>query len=229
MPGTPGGAAALRRQEQSAADRAENQGLGRKRKRDPFDADRRRQEREDTPVTIGGVTFKRRRKVWTVTRLMRTITREQEAAVARATRLQARTAELEAEQIEAAAKGETGREEELERTIVELVAKADESREEGEVLTFRLIALLLVPPDVASDAAEDPLSTAAEALELDGVGPMAFRAAFGPVEDVEDAMPAVEFLQGELDDEDAIDVARELAGEVEPDPQMTPSSETGST
>lgn len=208
-------AGALAARQQSQADKARDQDLARRR-RDPFDADARRQQREDTPVVVGGISFKRRRKVWDVTRLMREIARDQETAIARSTRLIARTAELESEQIEAAAKGETDREEELETTIAELLKKSDEGRSRGELMTFRLIALLLVPPDApAGDDAVDEL------LEL--------RGAFGPVEDEAAAMPAVEFLAGELDEEDAIDLARELTGQIEPDPQMTPSSETGST
>lgn len=208
MPGTPG---AIAQRQQSAADRSANTNLGKR--RDPFDADARRKAREDTPVVIAGLSFKRRRKDWNVTRAMRRLMREQESAVARATRLQARTAELEAEQIEAAAKGETDREEELERTIVELVGNADTSRELAELQTFRLLALLLVAPDG----------------EGDDVPPRPAVAGFGPVEDAEDAQPALDLLLAELDAEDAFDLAQELSGEGEPDPQMTPSSETGSS
>lgn len=212
MAGTPG---AIASRQQSADDRAANQdhAAGRPRAK-PFDADARRKTREDTPVVVAGLTFKRRRKAWAVTRAMRALMREQEAAVARATRVTARTAELEAEQIEAAAKGESEREEELERTIVGLVKSSDASREEAELATYRLIALLLVPPP-----AEDS----------DDVPPRPAVAGFGPVDDPSDAQPALELLLNELDAEDAFDLAQELSGEAEPDPQKTPSSETGLT
>lgn len=175
------------------------------RKAQAFDAGARDSERQDTPAVIAGHTFKRRRKAWKVSRLMRTITRDQETAVALSHRIRVRVAELETEQLEAAAEGKDELEGELEGKIQALITRGDEATEAAELVTYRLLALLLVP---------------AEDAELEG---------FGPVEDPSDADPAIHLLQEELDVEDAADLARELTGSVEPDPQETPSSETGST
>jgi hypothetical protein len=176
-----------------------------------FDADARRDDRESTPVKIEGVEFTRRRKEWATSRAMRLTMRDQEREVALANRVRVRVAELETEQIEAAAKGETDREAELEAQIGELVDRADAATEAAELVTYRLLALLLRPPADAN---------------LEG---------FGPVPDDDDrdqgdyAQAAVRWLQPALDVEDAADLARELTGSREPDPQTTPSSESGSS
>lgn len=180
-----------------------------------FNADERGAKREATPATIGGVTFSRRRKDWSVSRLMRQTMRDQEKAVAFSNRAHGRVAELEVAQAEAAREGDTEEEDKLEARIDELVAKADEATEEAETVTYRLLALLLVPPAEVDDDAELPAA---------GFGPDAVTESRES-----DVMDAVEWLQPRLDVEDAADLARELTGSREPDPQTTPSSETGST
>lgn len=180
-----------------------------------FDADARRSAREGTTVTIEGVAFRRRRKDWSVSRAMRRLMREQESAVALGNRLRIRVSELEAEQVEHAAKGEDDDVARLEGQISDLVDRGDDSTEDAELVTYRLLALLLVPPD---EGTPDDFPT-------DGWGPSEDG---GPL-DADDAMPAVEFLQPALDVEDAADVARELTGSREPDPPTTPSSESGSS
>jgi hypothetical protein len=187
------------------------------RQAEAFDADARRAARETSPVTIEGVSFRRRRKDWGVTRLMRSLSRQQQDALSLVTRLRVRTSELEAEQIEAASKGEDRLEAELETTIRDLMTRADEATEDGEIITYRLLALLLVAPDDV----EVPVEVDGERVDAAG--------AFGPVEDEADAEPAIAFLQPALDVEDAADLARELTGSAEPDPPATPSSETGSS
>jgi seryl-tRNA synthetase len=191
---------------QRARDRAADEG---------FNADERGAKREATPATIGGVRFSRRRKDWRVSRLMRQTMRAQEKAVAFSNRAHGRVAELEVAQAEAARDGDTAEEAKLEERIDELVDKADEATEEAETVTYRLLALLLVPPAEVDDDVE---------LPADGFGPDAV--ADSREADVQDA---VEWLQPRLDVEDAADLARDLTGSREPDPQPTPSSETGST
>ena len=171
-----------------------------------FNADERSATRQATPVTIGGRAFRRLKKDWDVTRVMRRLMRLQESAIAKSGRLGRRIAELEAEQVEAAANGEDVREEELEQKIAELVTASDEATEDAELVTYRLIALLLEP--TGEDAP----------------------AGFGVTDvDSEEWVPAVEFLQPELDVEDAAGLARELTGSQDQDPQPTPSSGSGST
>lgn len=180
-----------------------------------FDADARRAEREGATATIEGVVFRRRRKDWGVSRGMRRLMREQESAVALGNRLRVRVSELEAEQVEAAAKGEDETVETLEGQITELVDRSDDATEDAELVAYRLLALLLVPPDEGTP----------EGFPADGWGP---DEEGGPLA-AEDAMPAVEFLQPALDVEDAAALARELTGSQEPDPPTTPSSESGSS
>lgn len=177
--------------------------------RDSFDADARTKARESTPVVIAGRTFLRARKDWAISRAMRQIMREQEKDVALSTRLRLRCGELEAEQAEAATQGNDDREAELETQIDELVRKADEATENAELVSYRLLALLLVP---------QPYGEAEDVLE-----------GFGPVEDPAEAEPAIAYLQPAMDVEDAADLARELTGSQEPDPPETPSSESGSS
>jgi hypothetical protein len=184
-----------------------------------YDADAKAKLREDTPVTIGGHEFRRRRKTWKVSRRMRELSRDQERNVALGERIRHRIAELETEQTEAATAGDTQREEDLEEQIEALVAKADEGTEVAETATYRLLALLLIPPLRSAGDGQAP------ALE-----------GFGVLDDDElrDDTPAVEFLQVELDTEDALGILVDLgvaqggaAGE--PDPQTTPSSGSSST
>lgn len=181
------------------------------RERQPYNADDRAKARENTPAVVGGLSFTRRRKDWKTSRAMRQQMREQENAVARGNRIRARIAELEVEQIEAAAAGEDEREAELEVLVQELVTKSDEATEAAELVTYRLLCLLLVPP-------------------TPGEGEDAWRG-FGPAEADEAAVEGgpVEHFQEELDVEEAVGLARELTGSVEPDPPMTPSSENGSS
>lgn len=172
-----------------------------------FDADARRSEREGTTVTIEGHTFRRRRKDWSVSRAMRKLMREQESAVALGNRLRVRVSELEAEQVEAAAKGEDDTVENLEGQIDDLITRADEATEDAELVTYRLLALLLSPP---------------EGDELDAD-------AWGPADDdvpltAGEAESAVRFLQPALDVEDAASLAQELTGSREPDPQTATAS-----
>lgn len=183
-----------------------------------FDADQRTKTREETPVVIGGVTFNRRRKVWIVSRAMRQMMREQESALAKSNRIRARVSELELEQLEAAAEGKSDVEGELEDKIRALIAQADEETEVAELVSYRLLALLLIPTGKRLDP-----STGVE-HELEGFGSP-------PAEEdpVAYAMPAVEFMQPELDVEDAAGLTEELTGSREPDPQGTPSSGSGSS
>lgn len=177
-----------------------------------FDADARTAAREGTVVRIAGATFTRRRKDWQISRAMRQAMRSQEKQVALANRIASRIAELETEQAEAAVDGNDERELELEGKIDDLVNRADDAREEAELVTYRLLALLLIPP---AKYGEDE-------RELRGFGPDA-------LEDEDAVDAAIAFLQPALDVEDAAALARELTGSDEPDPQTTPSSETGST
>jgi hypothetical protein len=183
-----------------------------------YDADAKATEREDAPVTIGGHEFRRRRKTWKVSRRMRLLSRDQERNVALGQRLRLRIAELEAEQAEAATSGEEEREAELEEQIEALVAKADDGTEVAETATYRLLALLLIAP-----------------LKAVGDGQEPALAGFGVMDDeLEDDEPAIEFLQAELDTEDALGILVDLGvaqpgdGD-EPDPQPTPSSGSSST
>lgn len=180
----------------------------------PFDADSRRTERETATVKIEGVTFTRRRKDWSTTRAQRKVSRVQESAIALSARLRVRIAELEAEQVEEAAKGNDEAVATLEDQLDELVTKADDAIEDAELVTYRLLALLLRPPTPADG--ED---------ELAGFGPDADN----PEEprSIEDAEPALDFLKDALDVEDAAALARELTGSAEADPPTVPSTETG--
>lgn len=196
-----------------------------------YDADAKASAREATPVDIGGVSLRRRRKTWDVSRRLRFLGREQERYVAVGSRLRARIAELEAEQIEEASKGNVELEESLEDQIQALVDKADDGTEVAETATYRILALLLVPPAVSPVAAaklgeegDDGPPVKAEALEAD------VAAGFGVLDD-EDGTDelAVAWLQGELDTEDAVGIAQELTGSTDPDPQTDPSSATGSS
>jgi hypothetical protein len=174
-----------------------------------FDADQRTHDRENTPVIIDGRTFLRARKDWATSRAMRSIMREQEKNVALANRLRIRVGELEVEQAEAATEADDDRELELEGKIDELVRKADDATEAAEIVSYRLLALLLIPQAYGEDEEVLP--------------------GFGPVEDPEEAAPAIAFLQPALDVEDAANLANELTGSSEPDPPETPSSESGSS
>lgn len=180
--------------------------------RETFDADERTKTRESTPVKIAGVTFTRRRKDWAVSRLMRMTMRDQEKLVARSSRLRNRIGELEAKQVEAAIDGDDTLEAELEQRIDDLVKAGDDATEAAEVVTYRLLALLLVPPDGGYGEHNTPL-----------VG-------FGPdeAENEGNVEQAIAFLQPALDVEDAAALAAELSGSREADPTTTNSSETGS-
>lgn len=178
-----------------------------------FDADARTAAREGTTVKIAGAKFTRRRKDWTISRAMRQAMRAQEKHLALANRVASRVAELEVEQAEAASDGNDEREAELESRIDELVKRADDAREAAELVSYRLLALLLVPPENGYGEDNTPLV---------GFGPDA-------LEDEDAVDQALAFLQPTLDVEDAGALARELTGSVEPDPQTTPSSETGSS
>lgn len=167
---------------------------------DKFDADARAAERMTKPVVIAGVTYKRRKKDWDTSRLMRKIMRAQEGHVARSTRLRRRIAELEVEQMEAAGEGATDREADLEGKIEELITQADESTEEAELASYKLVRALL------TDEQGEPL------VDADGE-PLA----------ADDDLVAV--LQSTMDVEDVAALARELSGSVEPDPQTTTSSD----
>lgn len=180
------------------------------RQAEAFNADERATTRESTAVVIGGVTFRRRRKAWSVSRAMRQAMRDQEKAVALSNRIRTRVAEHEVKQIEAAQEGNDELEAELEGKIEDLITKADEATETAEVATYRLLALLLIPQLADGDDAQAPMS---------GWGP----------DGVEDAELAIAFLQDELDVEDAAGLAQELTGSAEPDPPETPSSGNGST
>lgn len=184
-----------------------------------FNADERSGRRHGTPVVIGDVTFKRTVKVWNINLAMRRAMRDQETAVARSERIRARVTELEVEQIVAAQKGDTDREEELETEIVALVAKADESSVVAEIVSYRLLALLLEPPQKV----EQTEGGAATTVPHDDLG------GFGLIDDPQDAAPAIAWLQKHIDIEDATALAEELSGSVPPDPPTTSSSETGST
>lgn len=175
-----------------------------------FNADERAQTRENTPVTIGGVEFTRRRKDWAVSRLMRKAMRDQEKAVALNARLRSRIVEHEVNQAEAARDGNDELETELEAKIEDLVERGDAATEAAELVTYRLLALLLKPP--------------ADRDDLDGWGPEPILE-HGP----EASDPAVAFLQPALDVEDAAALAGELTGSDEPDPPTTTSSEDGSS
>lgn len=190
-----------------------------------FDADARTEKREGTPVKAGGLTFTRRKKDWSVSRAMRQVMRAQEKHVALGQRLRARLAELEVEQIEEAALGHDDREAELETQIESLIARADNATQEAELVSYRLLALLLVPPVAPpADKLDDFDDDAPEHLLVDE----GFQEAFGVVEDPELAEPAIAFFQPAFDVEDAAALAEELTGSREPDPQTIPSSETGS-
>jgi hypothetical protein len=196
-------------------------------KPEEFDADARTKAREETPVVIAGVRFTRRKKDWKVSRAMRKLMRIQESALALNRRLRIRIAELDAEQVEAAAKGEDDKVAELEGQIDELVGKGDEATENGELVSYRLLALLLVPPAEAAEGETTDAATTAIAaagpLPRDAFGP----GAGGPLE-LEDVRPALEWLQPALDVEDAAALANDLSGSSEPDPPETPSSGSGS-
>lgn len=181
--------------------------------REPFNADERTAARERTPVIIGGVTFTRRKKDWEVSRAMRLAMREQEKALALSTRIRTRVAEHETRQAEAAAEGDDALEEELEGKIDELVKRADAATEEAELSSYRLLALLLIPPADGYGEHNTPLV---------GFGPDA-------VDDEGAVQDAIAFLQPRLDVEDAAALASELSGSREPDPPTTPSNGNGSS
>lgn len=166
---------------------------------DPFDADERTKVRQAAPVIIAGETYNRRRKDWDTSRAMREVMRAQEKHVATSTRIRRRIAELEVDQIEAAASGDDEKETELEATIEALVLKADEATEHAELASYRIVELLLVP--ASGDRAGEPLTE----NEL------------------------VDTLKSAMDVEDVAALARELTGSDEPDPQETPPSDDGSS
>lgn len=181
--------------------------------REGFNADERSAKRERTPAVVGGVSFTRRRKDWDVNHAMRSLMREQEKSLAAAQRIRARVAEHEARQAEAAAKGEDEEEERLEGLIDDLIARADGKTTDAELASYRLLALLLIPP-----------ATLPEELPEHAAG------GFGPeVEEEAVVMAAIDWLKPRLDVEDAAALATELSGSREPDPQTTPSTENGST
>lgn len=179
-----------------------------------FNADERASTRERAAVVIGGVTFTRRRKDWEISRIMRQAMREQEKALAKGNRVRSRVSEHEVKQLEAASDGDDELEAELEEKIDALIKAADDALEAAELETYRLLALLLIPP--AEGYGEDN-------TPLIGFGPEA------AAEDEAAVEQALEFLQQRLDVEDARDLANELTGDRSADPPMTPSSETGST
>lgn len=205
--------------ERRAADKVHGKRAKDRAQAEGFNADERAAKRDNAPVTIDGVVFKRRRKVWAITRLMRQTMRAQEKAVAFSNRCHGRVAELEVRQAEAARDGDDAEESKLEEKIDELIAKADEATELAEVTTYRLLALLLVPPDEAPD-----VEPGDDVLPLAAFGPDAFEE-----DDLDTVDEAVEWLQPRLDAEDAAELAREMTGSREPDPPTTPSSESGST
>lgn len=176
-----------------------------------FNADERSAARSSSPVTIAGVPFRRRVKDWDISLSMRALMRAQESAVARSNRLGARVQELEADQIEAAASGETEKEEALEGTIEELIGKSDEATVIAERTTYRLLALLLEPPEDAAESFDE-----LDADVVDGFGVLK--------DESRDDSEATAWLARRLDSTDALVLARVLAGQREPDPQMTPSS-----
>ena len=98
--------------------------------------------------------------------------------------------------------------------IDELVKRADAATEQAELTTYRLLALLLIPPAEGYGEANTPLV---------GFGPAA------AAEDEDAVNQAIAFLQPRLDVEDAAGLANELTGSREPDPTTTPSSGNGST
>lgn len=174
-----------------------------------FDADARAQLREGAIVTIGGKQFRRKKKVLKVSRALRRLIREQETHIAKGNRISARLGEVEVDQLEAATAGEEEKVAKLEEAIGALVREGDAAREESELVSLRIIELLLLPDGGTEEApAEWPV-----APELD--------------EDGEPNGPEtpVGFLQGELDVEDATAIANLLANGREPDPQMTQGSD----
>jgi hypothetical protein len=178
-----------------------------------FNADERSAKRERTPAVVGGVSFTRRRKDWDVNGDMRALMRSQEKALAAAQRIRSRVAEHEAKQAEAAAQGDDDEEERLEELIDELIDRADNLTQDAELASYRLLALLLIPP---AEPPEDLDATAASG--------------FGPdVEEEALIMAAVDWLKPRLDVEDAAALATELSGSREPDPPTTPSTANGST
>lgn len=157
--------------------------------RHAFDADGRAETREGAPITIGGLTFHRRRKSWEVTRELRSLLRRQERAGGRVDRLLARIDGL-TERIRGARDPEGGwltrpltDDDEIDRIELEVTAledKVDEARDEADEAAYEMIALLL----------------------RDGDG----------------ARPDTLHLKNSLDSEDAGDLAATLAGGGEPDP-----------
>lgn len=163
-----------------------------------FDADARAQLRADAVITIGERPFKRVKKTLEVSRELRKLIREQETNMAKATRTAARIGELEAEQLEAAADGKDELEAELEAKIGELVKGVDEAREVSEVVSFRIIALLLDEQAQTGDDAPELLASDEE---------------------------AVDHLVGELDVNDAVVIANMLANGIDPNPQTTQATD----
>lgn len=136
-----------------------------------FNADERAKVRDETPVTIGGRKFKRKRKVWDVSREVRKLQREQESAVAKSMRLRTRLAELEADQLELAAKGDEDGAEAMEEQINKLVEGADTSTEDAERVTYKIIEALLVP--FAEDGPPAELDHLLAELDVNDAGALA--------------------------------------------------------
>jgi hypothetical protein len=182
-----------------------------------FDADGRADAREGAPITIGGKTFHRRRKNWSVTRALRALLRLQEKAGNKSERLRAQI-DAHTEKIRGvrdpknpgewlkAPLDDDAEVEKIEGQVEDLQAKVDVAQDEGEEAAFQMIALLLKDDDGVPLWSEKPEESKTPAeLDLEGE----YR----------------QHLKDSLDSEDAADLATSLAGgKVEdPTPETTSS------
>ena len=145
-----------------------------------FDADARAKAREDAPVTIGELTFHRRRRNWEATRALREQLRTQEKASGRKQRLFARI-DAVSEQIRGVRDPLTGEwksppltdEAEiaaLEAEVERLEDEVDAATDESDEAAYAIIALLLRDDEGNPPAIEHLKETldVAEAGDLSG-------------------------------------------------------------
>lgn len=106
-----------------------------------FNADDRAAEREDAPITVGGVIFHRRRKTWEVTRGLRGLLRGQEKRGRAAERIRKKLEALDADTPDS--------------EIDELENQLDVEIDAADDIAYGIIAHLLIADDGADSGAID--------------------------------------------------------------------------
>lgn len=126
-----------------------------------FNADERAEKREQAPITLGGVTYTRCRKNWTLTRNLRRLLRKQERTSIQQDRLNKQLEDLPLD----------APDDQLDRIEKEV----DEAQDQGDVAAYEIIALLLKDED---DSHPD-LDALKDELDVEDAGTLAMVLATG--------------------------------------------------